>query len=177
MTGFSLYPPEVRFIVSCVPSRLLRRDWFPMGSSARWAKNVPPARFLNARSNPFGYYADQNKRHPKRVPPEVRFIVSCVPSRLLRRDWFPMGSSARWAKNVPPARFLNARSNPFGYYADQNKRHPKRVPFVLARPKGFEPPISGIGIRCVIQLRHGRIPRGFPRVYYYNTLFRKRQSV
>ena len=29
--------------------------------------------------------------------------------------------------------------------------------FYLARPKGFEPPISGIGIRCVIQLRHGRM--------------------
>lgn len=27
----------------------------------------------------------------------------------------------------------------------------------MARPEGFEPPISGIGIRCVIQLRHGRI--------------------
>ena len=26
----------------------------------------------------------------------------------------------------------------------------------LARPKGFEPPISRIGICCVIQLRHGR---------------------
>ena len=68
-------------------------------------------------------------------PPEVRSIVSCVPSRLLRRVWFPIGSSARRAKNVPPARFLNARSNPFGYYANQNKRHPKRVPFVLVRPK------------------------------------------
>jgi len=73
VTGFSLYPPEVRFIVSCVPSRLLRRDWFPMGSSARWAINVPPARFLNARSNSFGYYAGQTKRHPKRVPLGLAF--------------------------------------------------------------------------------------------------------
>ena len=28
---------------------------------------------------------------------------------------------------------------------------------VLACPKGFEPPFSGIGIRCVIQLRHGQM--------------------
>ena len=27
----------------------------------------------------------------------------------------------------------------------------------MARPKRFELPFSGIGIRCVIQLRHGRI--------------------
>ena len=27
----------------------------------------------------------------------------------------------------------------------------------LARPKRFELPFSGIGIRCVIQLRHGRM--------------------
>lgn len=27
----------------------------------------------------------------------------------------------------------------------------------MARPKGFEPLFSGIGIRCVIQLRHGRM--------------------
>ena len=30
------------------------------------------------------------------------------------------------------------------------------IPIVLARPKRFELPFSGIGIRCVIQLRHGR---------------------
>ena len=83
-----------------------------------------------------------------------------------------MGSSARRAKNVPPACFLNARSNPFGYYANQNKRHPKRVPFVLVRPKGFEPPISGIGIRCVIQLRHGRMLHVFSvQVILYHIIF------
>lgn len=27
----------------------------------------------------------------------------------------------------------------------------------LVCPKGFEPPFSGIGIRCVIQLRHGQM--------------------
>ena len=27
----------------------------------------------------------------------------------------------------------------------------------MARPEGFEPPAFGIGIRCDIQLRHGRI--------------------
>ena len=31
------------------------------------------------------------------------------------------------------------------------------VPFFMARPKRFELPFSGIGIRCVIQLRHGRL--------------------
>jgi hypothetical protein len=31
------------------------------------------------------------------------------------------------------------------------------VLLVLACPKGFEPPFSGIGIRCVIQLRHGQM--------------------
>ena len=36
------------------------------------------------------------------------------------------------------------------------KRHPVGCPF-LACPKGFEPPFSGIGIRCVIQLRHGQM--------------------
>lgn len=36
---------------------------------------------------------------------------------------------------------------------------------VLARPKRFELPFSGIGIRCVIQLRHGRMS------YQYYTLF------
>ena len=34
--------------------------------------------------------------------------------------------------------------------------HTRSVNRFLARPKGFEPPIYGIGIRCVIQLRHGR---------------------
>ncbi len=28
--------------------------------------------------------------------------------------------------------------------------------FCVVRPKRFELPFSGIGIRCVIQLRHGR---------------------
>ena len=79
MTGFSLYPPEVRFIVSCVPSRLLRRDWFPMGSSARWAKNVPPARFLNARSNPFGRTKTNGTQKGCRLfwlftPPLIQFL-------------------------------------------------------------------------------------------------------
>ena len=32
----------------------------------------------------------------------------------------------------------------------------KLCPLFLARPKRFELPFSGIGIRCVIQLRHGR---------------------
>ena len=35
--------------------------------------------------------------------------------------------------------------------------------FVLARPEGFEPPASRIGICCDIQLRHGRM-----NIYYYN---------
>ena len=40
---------------------------------------------------------------------------------------------------------------------------------VLARPEGLEPPFSGIGIRCVIQLRHGRMyAREKPaRILYY----------
>ena len=36
------------------------------------------------------------------------------------------------------------------------KGHPVGCPF-LACPKGLEPPFSGIGIRCVIQLRHGQM--------------------
>ena len=44
----------------------------------------------------------------------------------------------------------------------------------MARPKGFEPPISGIGIRCVIQLRHGQIlARECPALLLY-TIFRKK---
>lgn len=47
----------------------------------------------------------------------------------------------------------------------------------LARPEGFEPPISGIGIRCVIQLRHGRKSCDhMSREYYYTLFFWKRQS-
>lgn len=37
------------------------------------------------------------------------------------------------------------------------KKRVFRPSFLLARPKRFELPFSGIGIRCVIQLRHGRI--------------------
>ncbi len=45
----------------------------------------------------------------------------------------------------------------------------------MVRPKGFEPPISGIGIRCVIQLRHGRIycRRICRRNLLYYILFKK----
>ena len=40
-----------------------------------------------------------------------------------------------------------------------NSKHPQNNlwVFAMARPKRFELPFSGIGIRCVIQLRHGRI--------------------
>ena len=41
----------------------------------------------------------------------------------------------------------------------QKSRHFRDRIFALARPKGFEPLFSGIGIRCVIQLRHGRLCR------------------
>ena len=41
----------------------------------------------------------------------------------------------------------------------------------LVRPKGFEPPISGIGIRCVIQLRHGRILRGVTALLLLYNIF------
>lgn len=37
------------------------------------------------------------------------------------------------------------------------KKDTLRGVFFLACPKGFEPPFSGIGIRCVIQLRHGQM--------------------
>ena len=47
-------------------------------------------------------------------------------------------------------------SNPFPLFV--KKRNPPNGEFLsLARPKGFEPPLSRIGICCVIQLRHGRI--------------------
>ena len=39
---------------------------------------------------------------------------------------------------------------------DKTKKAPNGY-LLLACPKGFEPPFSGIGIRCVIQLRHGQI--------------------
>ena len=47
----------------------------------------------------------------------------------------------------------------------------------MARPKGFEPLFSGIGIRCVIQLRHGRLLSAVLSAdIYYTILFRKNQS-
>ena len=47
----------------------------------------------------------------------------------------------------------------------------------VVRPKGFEPPISGIGIRCVIQLRHGRMLHVFSvQVILYHIIFETSQS-
>lgn len=43
----------------------------------------------------------------------------------------------------------------------------------MACPKGLEPPFSGIGIRCVIQLRHGQIYF----IFYYTMFLLKNQSV
>lgn len=59
-------------------------------------------------------------------------------------------------KMPPQGHFLYGRLQIPSDSKQTKKRHPVGCPF-LACPKGFEPPFSGIGIRCVIQLRHGQM--------------------
>ncbi len=102
-----------------------------ISSSARRAENSPPDCFLYARSNPFGYLADVLR--PKYVPYcEVFHLADCGVCKAI-------SSSARRAKNSPPDCFLYARSNPFGYLADNFIGIPqKRYPYKMAFHSTFD---------------------------------------
>jgi uncharacterized protein YggT (Ycf19 family) len=79
---------------------------------------VPPAHFINALSNPFSkvLYPKSKRQYHKILPflelitafllfsPPALFVAACVNF---------LCSSTQRAKNVPPAHFINALSNPF----------------------------------------------------------------
>ena len=104
-------------------------------SLSRRAKKLPPEVFLYALSNPFG--------------------CNFVPIK--RRDSI-RASAGAWSLAVTTLHRSVAlcRSS----FESLPMKKPTGLSStdlpVLARPKGFEPPIFRIGICCVIQLRHGR---------------------
>ncbi len=111
---------------------------------ARRAKNSALHCFFTPVQIPLVAYATR----PKYFPACKVFLLVCC------GVWGVKVGVARRAKNSALHCFLTPVQIPLG---KTNQSTEWYSDLFLARPKGFEPPISGIGIRCVIQLRHGRI--------------------